>query len=253
MRPHAGIVFQGNPYTRIKTYIAANRKNHDSKYIDTTVDYTHIKQFNHYNSWETNKLQQNRKSVIGLNCEAIGIEKHNYDEARCEVNQFKDTNFITINTGAMGAERSIKQTKQWDMKNWQVVVDELLKRGERVIQIGIRWEKKLKHVEHIWQKPLHEVMRYLASSKLHLGNENGLIRLRRLVTNKLSIVLFGPTPPMMYGFENNINIWNNVCHPCFWYAGDWMTKCAMNIDCLCMKSITIDKVLEATNEYCNND
>jgi len=244
LRPHAGLIFKGRPYRQDKLLIANNRNGHIDSRVDVNVSIQHMKRFNHYNSWETNKLQDKNKSVIELNCEAVGV-KSTYDEARLKTPPFHETgDFITINTGAMGAEKGLRQTKQWDMKSWQEVVDVLLKRGVRVIQLGIRWEKKLKRVEHVWQKPLSVVMQYLANSRIHLGNENGLIRLRRLVTDKPSIVLFGPTHPVMYGFKNNVNIWLNVCRPCFWYTGEWMTTCAMNIDCLCMRLITPEIVLK---------
>lgn len=240
LRPHAGLVFRGD-YFREAATIVCNRKGHQFYDIDIDLTSEHLHQFNHYNSWATNRLQDLHKSVVELNCEAVGV-RSNYDEARLPVSKFSDGNFITINCGAMGSERGIRQTKQWN--GWQEVCDGLVERGERVVQLGIRWEKKLKRVEHVWQRPLPEVMRYLASSKLHLGNENGIVRLRRLVTNKPSVVVFGPTHPIMYGFKNNINIWSNICRPCFWYTGEWMWKCAMGWDNICMKSITPEMVLE---------
>lgn len=248
LRPHAGLVYEGDVWSRTYRLIANNRLGHLDERVPVNVTLQHIERYNHYNSWYTGKLQDLGKSVIQLNCDAVAVES-NYDEARLNIpGKFTDNNFITINTGAMGAERGIKQTKQWPHKNWQTVVDKLVTKGERVIQLGIRWEKRLKRVEYVWQKPLSVVMQYLASSKLHLGNENGLVRLRRLVTDKPSIVLFGPTHPGMYGFENNINIWENICHPCLWYTSDWMTKCAVDVDCLCMKSISIEQVLERMND-----
>ncbi len=244
LRPHAGLVFQGDYWSQTKRFIANNRLGHLDERVPVDVTLHHIECFNHYNSIYTNKLQDKGKTVVELNCEAVGVES-TYDEARLDIpDKVPDGNFITINTGAMGAEKGKRQTKQWDMKNWQAVVDELMKSGERVIQLGIRWEKKLKRVEHIWQKPLSQVMQYLEASKLHLGNENGLIRLRRLLTDKPSIVLFGPTHPDTYGFKNNINIWNKVCRPCLWATGEWMAKCALGLDCLCMNSITPKMIYE---------
>jgi len=244
LRPHAGLVFQGDYWSRTKRFITNNRLGHLDERVDVNVSLKHIGRFNHYNSVITNKLQDKGKTVIELNCEAIDVES-TYDEARLDIpDKLPDGNFITINTGAMGAEKGKRQTKQWDMDNWQAVVDKLMSDGERVIQLGIRWEKKLKRVEHMWQKPLSQVMQYLEASKLHLGNENGLVRLRRLLTDKPSIVLFGPTHPAMYGFENNTNVWTNACKPCLWATGDWMTECALGLDCLCLTSISPLLVLD---------
>jgi ADP-heptose:LPS heptosyltransferase len=251
LRPHSGLVFKGDYWSKTKRFISNNRLGHLDERVDVDVTLQHIERFNHYNSIYTNKLQDKGKTVIELNCDAIGI-KSTYDEARLDVpDKLPDGDFITINTGAMGAEKGKRQTKQWDMANWQAVVDMLLGSGERVVQLGIRWEKKLKRVEHVWQKPLSQVMQYLEASKLHLGNENGLVRLRRLLTKKPSIVLFGPTHPDMYGFRSNINLWGNVCKPCLWATGDWMTKCALGLNGLCMDSISTNFILERCNEQCN--
>ena len=240
LRPHSGLVFRGDVYKKEKVLIANNRCGHEDERVNVTVSLAHIHRFNHYNSWATNEMQFENKPVIELNCEAVGIES-NYDEARLPINQV-DADYITINTGAMGAEKGRKQTKQYH--RWQEVVDALVQRGEKIIQLGIKWEKKLKHVEHVWNEPIGVVADYLAKSKLHLGNENGIVRLRRLVTDKPSVVVFGPTHPVMYGFSNNINIWTNVCHPCFWYTGEWMWKCAMDVDCICTRSITPEMILD---------
>lgn len=236
LRPHYGLVFKGDVYSKTHRFIANNSLGHLDERVPVVVTVKGINCYKHYNSMHTNKLQMLGKRVVELNCKAIGVQS-NYDDARLSVpEKLTDTDFITINTGAMGAEKGRIQTKQWPY--WQQVVDTLLEQGERVVHLGIRWEKKLKRVEHVWQKPLTEVIQYLEASKLHLGNENGLVRLRRLVTNKPSVVVFGPTHPDMYGFDNNINIWPNVCHPCLWYTGEWMYECANNLDCLCMKTIT---------------
>lgn len=253
LRPHAGLVYRGNVWNKSCRLIANNRLGHLDERVPVNVTLQHIERYNHYNSHYTGKLQMLEKSVIQLNCEAIGVQS-DYDESRYDVpNKLHNHDFITVNIGAMGSERGLTQTKQWDFERWQEVTDVLLDRGEMVIQLGIRWEKKLKRVQHAWQKPILEVMRLLEASKLHLGNENGLVRLRRLVTNRPSIVLFGPTHPNMYGFDNNINIWKNVCHPCLWYTGNWMYKCAMDMDCICMKNITAKIVLDKYYEYCDNN
>ena len=248
LRPHRGLVFKGDVYKHSKKLIGDGKYGKPDERIPVHVTLEHIHAWKHYNSWQTHKLQHEGKSVIQLNAEAIGIAEHipnGYDDARCDIpaiDMYAD--YITINTGAMGSEKGIKQTKQWEHDRWQQVVDVLVREGYKVLHIGRRWEKKLKGcTDYIWNKPLSTVMQCLEASKLHLGVENGIVRLRRLVTDKPSIVLFGPTHPVMYGFDNNVNLWLNVCKPCFWFTSEWMHECAMQWNCLCMKSITPEMVL----------
>lgn len=252
LRPHSGLVFSGDYWARTKRLIANNRDGHSNNYVSATVSSDDIRRFKYYNSVYTNKLQDLNKSVITLGNQSAGTHS-TYDNARLNIsNHLTDSNFITINISAMGANIGVEQTKQWDIDKWQVVVDELSRRGEKVIQLGIRWEQRLKRIKSVWNRPLVKVMRYLEASKLHLGVENGMVRLRRLLTNRPSIVLFGPTAPLMYGFENNINIHKNVCRPCFWCTGDWMTQCPLDLDCICMRAINPEDILQEYENICVN-
>jgi len=233
-RPHVCRVFSGDIYTQ-KVRLLSNK------------DGALMKRWKQYNSWETNKLQDLKKSVVDLNLESAELPSVPYDVDPIGLGQRKiEGDYITINIGAMGSERGLTQTKQWDFSRWQDVVDRLkIVYGVPIYHVGIRWEKKLRGVHHIWGKPLSVVASILAGSLLHLGNENGMIRLRRLVTKKPSVVVFGPTPAGMYGFKNNANLSTGVCRPCFWYTKEWMWECAMEWGTICMKGITVDMVLAA--------
>jgi len=249
MRPHKGLIFKGDHYTRSAKLIGNSKYGKPDDRVDVNVTYAHIRTWKHYNSWHTHKLQHEGKSVIQLNAESIGVTKYipnDYDDAQYEIPQKSEySDYITINTGAMGSDRGLKQTKQWEHSRWQQVVENLISNGYKVIHIGRRWERKFKGcTKYVWNKSLTTVMQYLKASRLHLGVENGIVRLRRLVTDKPSVALFGPTHPRMYGFKNNTNIWTNICKPCFWYTGEWMRECAMEWDCLCMKSITVNMALD---------
>ena len=230
-RPHCCRVFAGDPYRRRIRLIS-----------DKNV--AMMRRWKHYNSRATNKLQDLKKSVIRLNLESAEVPNVPYHvEFPMPVSSRQGT-FLTINTGAMGAERGQIQTKQWD--SWQSVVDTMKAEFKiPIVQVGAGWEKRLMNVKHLWNRPLLQVASLLKTSTLHLGNENGMIRLRRLVTDKPSVVVFGPTPQTMYGFEGNANLWANVCRPCFWYTGDWMWECAMGWDKVCMRTISVERVIDA--------
>jgi ADP-heptose:LPS heptosyltransferase len=235
-RPHVCRVFAGDVYSKKLT-------------LESDKDPAQMRRWKQYNSWETNRLQDIKTDLITLNLKSAELPDVPYETELALKPSPMTGDYITINVGAMGSERGLVQTKQWDFSRWQVVCDELRARYQLPIyHVGRRWEKKLKRVNHLWGLPLLGVAAILKGSRLHLGNENGLIRLRRLVTDKPSVVVFGPTSKIMYGFKNNVNISSGVCRPCFWYTGDWMWECAMGWDKACMTSIKPETVIDAAAE-----
>ena len=73
---------------------------------------------------------------------------------------------------------------------------------------------------------MEEVKALLKNSLLHIDNEGGLVHLRHALCAKKSIVLFGPTSDLFYGYAENENVRSNVCEePCEWENAKWNTWC----------------------------
>ena len=92
---------------------------------------------------------------------------------------------------------------------------------------------------------MEEVKALLKNSLLHIDNEGGLVHLRHALCAKKSIVLFGPTSDLFYGYAENENVRSNVCEePCEWENAKWNISCKKikEVECYeaeCMKKITI--------------
>jgi ADP-heptose:LPS heptosyltransferase len=81
-----------------------------------------------------------------------------------------------------------------------------------------------------------------------LDCEGGLVHLATQLGTKC-IVLFGPTAPHYFGYEQNVNIATDICGDCRWIAADWMVHCYRSDEKLvCMRSITPAMVLERVAE-----
>jgi len=154
--------------------------------------------------------------------------------------------WVTLNIGAAGYDKGRHQTKLWDIKKWQAVVDRLENLGIGVLQTGVSWEPKLKRCDYFWDMTILEMLALMKESPLHLSAENGSARLRRLVTEKPSVVLFGPTDPVLFGLPGNIAISSETCRPCFWLTEDWHTDCIRG-DRVCMESIEVADVVSAVS------
>ena len=64
------------------------------------------------------------------------------------------------------------------------------------------------------------------------------------------IVLFGPTPMDILGYEQNINICVDACPGCFAYVNDWNANCLRDDHMpKCMMDIDAQMVFDAANAY----
>jgi ADP-heptose:LPS heptosyltransferase len=204
------------------------------------------------------------KSHLEITADSCELPPPDWDSVEIDLPDSKiDSGFITVSVSAAGSDKGIQQTKCWSIKNWQSVVDSLS--GYPVIQVGVGSEPRLRGVQYFWNQDILDLLALLKSSRLHLAIENGTVRLRRLVTDSPSIVLFGSTHPEFFGLPGNVAIHSNCCRPCFWLTGEWMTECYRadsrgiskellsifngslpqrgEFDRICMRSITPEMVL----------
>lgn len=93
---------------------------------------------------------------------------------------------------------------------------------------------------------LEDVKHILINSKLHIDNEGGFVHLRHALTSNPSVVLFGPTSDLFFGYSDNINIRGPGCKTfCEFCIEDWQEHCVRK--CAhppCMLSITPEYVFE---------
>jgi ADP-heptose:LPS heptosyltransferase len=140
---------------------------------------------------------------------------------------FFDKDWVSISISVDGMNQGKKSlNKLWLEEYWNEVVTWLQQENIFVVQVGIGNEKKLDNVDYYyWDQDFNNFMFFLKKSPLHISTENGTVRLRKMVTNKSSIVLFGPTNKEFFGFSTNINLQTDRCPPCFWMTEDWSEKC----------------------------
>jgi len=84
----------------------------------------------------------------------------------------------------------------------------------------------------------------LRQSMLHIDCEGGLVHLATQLSTKCAVI-FGPTPPTFYGYEQNINILPEKCGNCMGVHDEWSTVCFKGqAQPECMYSTTAEKVLK---------
>jgi len=162
----------------------------------------------------------------------------------------REHNFITIHCDA-----GWSPYKNWDINKWQEVINKI--KDFTIIQIGGKNDTPLKNVVDMRGKlSVVESIRLIKIARLHLGVDSFSNHATALLPYTPSIILWGSTSPISFGYGHNVNIWKPLkCSPCY-KNYDWMTtkptgKCPL--DPLqtynspqhpCMSSITVDEVFK---------
>lgn len=166
-------------------------------------------------------------------------------------NNLSPKKFITIQTGCDNKYR--KHVKLWPTEHYLRLIEKIKKSypSYEIVQVGnagVDLETcGAKEIKNLLNKTtIDEVKILLKNSLLHIDVEGGLVHLRHALEGGQSIVLFGPTSEICYGYGENINIRGTAClTPCYRLTSDWPSRCPKtHADALCMKSISPDIVFE---------
>ncbi len=97
---------------------------------------------------------------------------------------------------------------------------------------------------------LGESAALLRHAMVHLGGEGGLTHLMHFVGG-VSIVLFGPTDPKIFGYINNLNLQSDACGVhCDWLVDDWNGHCMKgDMEATCMKALKPEVVFDAFRRF----
>lgn len=186
---------------------------------------------------------------------------------KCDEQQFlkkwdlETDKYITIHHGC--DVRYSYSTKLWKWENYDHLAG-LIKESFpelKIVQCGVDPEQfpKMKNadINLVGKTTMEEVKALLKNSLLHIDNEGGLVHLRHALCAKKSIVLFGPTSDLFYGYAENENVRSNVCEePCEWENAKWNISCKKikGVECYeteCMKKITIVELEKKVEKLLN--
>lgn len=214
-----------------------------------------------------------REAVHFMRCEKLGIDR--WTEQRCgDVFKIPDhktfiplkkeflkrvselglseARYITVNRGADSMGKSGIQTKVWPKEYYDKFVDRFKEKYPhiRVVQLGIPQNEKIENVDqYVLGEDLEVIKWILKGSMVHIDCEGGLVHLATQLGTKC-VVLFGPTPLHMYGYEQNINLLAGNCHNCMGMHEEWAFKCFRGLEKPeCMYSIKPDMVIDAVVNY----
>ena len=214
---------------------------------------------------QRNQIRLQQPDIYGL----LKITQH-YQfplEIKCDEQQFlkkwnlETDKYITIHHGC--DVRYSYSTKLWKWENYDHLAG-LIKESFpelKIVQCGVDPEQfpqmKNADINLVGKTTMEEVKALLKNSLLHIDNEGGLVHLRHALCAKKSIVLFGPTSDLFYGYAENENVRSNVCEePCEWENAKWNISCKKikGVECYeteCMKKITIVELEKKVEKLLN--
>lgn len=186
--------------------------------------------------------------VLGINDTYVNIP---FD--RLLLNKLTDElgNYITVNYG--NGSFSDDNTKQWPFEYFCSLV-ELIKTyvpGVKVIQVSGKSSKKIRYCDiYYLGESLEKVKCVLKQSILHIDIEGGVVHLATQLGTKCAVI-FGGTQYWYYGYDKNINIYDESCNGCAYispaqfecYAGYERPECLYRIT----PEIVFDRIKDLLN------
>lgn len=88
---------------------------------------------------------------------------------------------------------------------WKSLIEILLSRGDKSIQVGIEGEENLNTGVFLKNLPLRDLKNLIQSCDLWISVDNFMNHLGTWVEKK-GIVIFGKSDPKIFGYEQNINV-----------------------------------------------
>lgn len=158
--------------------------------------------------------------------------------------------YITIHTGKPPHASVAHPTRLWPAENYEILTERLKKAypGCPVVQIGTEGNAALAGADMVLagQQSFPLFAAVLRHSKVHIGIDSGAVHLRRAMGAGPSVVLFGPTPKVYFGYAKNINIQKTVCpHWCAGLTDTWRNTCLVGQVPACMDAISVEEVFKA--------
>lgn len=167
--------------------------------------------------------------------------------------------YITIHRGC-DDKQSLNSIKLWPLSYYNSLVKYIKENFPtlQIIQLGINDDRcpAFDNIDLnlVGKTSIEDIKIILKNSLLHIDGEGGFIHLRHALNGGPSVVLFGPTSPLFYGYSENINLRSNGCkYPCEWVINDWQSRCCRGyFKHPCMYALTPEFVFKNIKLFLEN-
>lgn len=173
-----------------------------------------------------------------------------------EKSGYAEKTYITMNYGADVMRAGFKQLKMWPKAYFAELVKMLHQEfpNMKAVQLGSSDAECVEGCDkYVFGKSMEQTKWILKNSLVHIDCEGGLVHLATQLGTKC-VVIFGPTPVHIYGYAENINLWNKKCSNCMGLHNNWAYQCYRGQEASeCMASITPETVFQYLGKICREE
>lgn len=160
--------------------------------------------------------------------------------------------YITLNRGADSMRANQEQLKVWPVEHYAELIQKIKETfaGLQIVQLGGKESEPLPGVDTAILGESFELTKWIIKkSRCHIDCEGGLVHLAVQMSTP-AVVVFGPTPLHMYGYEQNFNLVDEQCNNCMGTHEDWAYRCYRGLEPKhrCMANVTPERVLDACRQ-----
>ena len=164
--------------------------------------------------------------------------------------------YITLNFGngttSKGNKHGLAKQWPWEYYNQFIEMFKIYYPNIEIVQLGDNTTECVYGADHYLFGNSLELVKYILKGAIfHLDIEGGLMHLASQIGTKC-IVIYGPTQPNFFGYDNNINLTSKQCGGCYCLYNDTLT-CEKGMDKPeCVWSIKPTMVIEKVKNYLKN-
>jgi len=208
-----------------------------------------------YHNWyDSNaRLAELGKNLIDLTNETIrcpgGVEDVKLwlrPEDRKLARLLNGRDYAVVHNGAGGSCIA----KMWPGKHWAALVGWLRGIGLEVFQVGWRDDPLVQGAHDLRGfTTLRETAGLIEGARLLVDTEGALVHMAQAVGQKNAIVLYGPTPPVCFGYPGHEAVVTPLeCRGCWYAARDWHVQCPRGYGSFrCMEALEPEQVMRTAN------
>lgn len=202
-----------------------------------------IKYRSFYDGWgfSTNRLVDLGKHATEIMLESLGltgsiIPRYSPRDGGPAV----EGKYIALATGVGAAGK----LKQWPMYMWEVTAEKLDEYGFSVVQVGGEKDPPVPGVADFRGASLPRTASIIEHACALAGVEGGMVHLAAAVGTPAAVI-FGPTPPTVLAYKQNIALSQGKCTPCWWNYPTWATQTCPRNEPICLNFVDSDSVVSA--------
>lgn len=170
----------------------------------------------------------------------IILTKEEEEKAKKIVSKYKNPVAIHITS-------KCSSNQEWSLKNWNKLIEKM--KDHTFIQLGLADEPLVEGAVDLRGKTsIREAIAVVKHCKFFVGVDSFLQHAAAAVRTK-GIVLFGPSNPEIWGYDNNINLYKKIkCSPCIDELGG--EECPHGKKC--MKKLSVREVKNSIDKPARN-